>query len=63
MDPRNGRKFDGAIKFFKASMTFKNLDSQYPAVREIMAAIYCDDETLFGPIEAPTLVNCHRKIR
>ena len=26
MDPRNGRKFDGAIKFFKASMTFKNLD-------------------------------------
>ena len=59
MDPQDGGKVDGAIKFFEASMTFKNFDfdtdkaAQYPAVREIMAAIYCDDETLFGPIEAP----------
>ena len=59
MDPQDGRKVDGAIKFFEASMTFKNLDfdtdkaAQYPAVRETMAAIYCDDETLFGPNEAP----------
>ena len=48
-----------SIKSFKASMTFKNLDfdadkaSQYSAVRETMAAIYCDDETLFGPTEVP----------
>ena len=40
-------------------MTFKNLDfdankaAQYSAVRETTAAIYCDDETLFGPTEAP----------
>ena len=39
-------------------MTFKNLDfgadqaAQYSAVHETMAAIYCDDETLFGFIEA-----------
>ena len=38
-----------SIKFFKASMTFKNLDfgadkaAQYSAVRETMAVIYCDD--------------------
>ena len=47
-----------SIKSFKASMTFKNLDfdadkaAQYSAVRETMASIYCDDETLFGPTEA-----------
>ena len=40
-------------------MTFKNLDfdankaAQYSAVRETTAAIYCDDETLFGSTEAP----------
>ena len=40
-------------------MTFKNLDfdagkaAQYSAVRETMAGIYCEDETLFGPTEAP----------
>ena len=54
-------------------MTFKNLDfdankaAQYSAVRETTAAIYCDDETLFGPTEAPNwpekLVNCHKKTR
>ena len=39
-------------------MTFKNLDfdagkaAQYSAVGETMAAIYSDDETLFGPTEA-----------
>ena len=48
-----------AKKSFKASMTFKNLDfdsdkaAQYSAVRETMAAIYFDDETLFCPTEAP----------
>ena len=48
-----------SIKSFKASMTFKHLDfeadkiAQYSAVRETMAAIYCDDETLFFPTEAP----------
>ena len=47
-----------SIKPFKASMTFKNLDfdvdkaAQYSAVSETIAAIYCEDETLFGPIEA-----------
>ena len=47
------------IKCFKASMTFKNLDfdadkaAQYSAVHETMAAIYCDDETLFGSTKAP----------
>ena len=46
-------------KYFKASMTFKHLDfdadkaAQYSAVHETMAAIYCDDETLFGSAEAP----------
>ena len=46
-------------KSFKASMTFKNFDfdadkaAQYSAVRETMAAIYFDDETLFCPTEAP----------
>ena len=51
--------FTESIKSFKASMTFKNLDfdadkaAQYLAVRETMAAIYCDNETLFGPTEAP----------
>ena len=40
-------------------MTFNNLDfdankaAQYSAVRETTGAIYCDDETLFGPTEAP----------
>ena len=39
-------------------MTFKNSNfdadkaAQYSAVRETVAAIYCEDETLFGPIEA-----------
>ena len=48
-----------SLKSFKASMTFINLDfdtdkaAQYSAVRETMAAIYCEDETLFGPTEAP----------
>ena len=48
-----------SIKSFKASITFKNLDfdadkaAQYLAVRETMAAIYCDNETLFGSTEAP----------
>ena len=48
-----------SIKSFKASMTFKHLDfeadkiAQYSALRETMAAIYCDDETLFCPTEAP----------
>ena len=48
-----------SIKSFKASITFKNFDfdadkaAQYLAVRETMAAIYCDNETLFGPTEAP----------
>ena len=48
-----------SIKSFKASMTFKNLDYdadkavQYSAVCETIAAIYCDDETLLGPTEAP----------
>ena len=48
-----------SIKSFKASMTFKNLDfdadkaAQYSAVRETMAAIYCDGETLFGPAQVP----------
>ena len=47
-----------SIKSFKASITFKNLDfdvdkaAQYSAVRKTMSAIYCDDETLFGPTEA-----------
>ena len=51
--------FTESIKSFKASMTFKNLDfdadksAQYSAVRETMAAIYCNNETLFGPTEAP----------
>ena len=45
------------INSFKASMKFKNLDfdadkaAQYSTVR--MAAIYCDDEKLFGSNEAP----------
>ena len=40
-------------------MTLKSIDfdadeaAQYLAVGETMAAIYCDDEILFGPIEAP----------
>ena len=40
-------------------MTFKNLDfdadkaAQESAVGETMAAIYSDDETLFGPTQAP----------
>ena len=44
---------------FKASMTFKHLDfdadkiAQYSAVRETMASIYRDNETLFCPTEAP----------
>ena len=48
-----------SIKSFKASMTLKNLDfdadkaAQYSAVRETMADIYCDDETLLGLTEAP----------
>ena len=48
-----------SIKSFEASMTFKNLDfdadkaAQYSAVRETMADIYCDDETLLGLTEAP----------
>ena len=48
-----------SIKSFKASMTFKNVDFdavkavQYSAVRETMTPIYCDDESLFGPTEAP----------
>ena len=47
-----------SVQSFKASMTFKNLDfdadkaTQYSAVGETMAAIYSDDETLFGPTEA-----------
>ena len=61
MDPRNGRvkNLKESIKSFKAFMTFKNLDfdadktAQYLAARETMAAIYCDDETSFGPTEAP----------
>ena len=61
MDPRNGRvkNLIESIKSFKAFMTFKNLDfdsdkaAQYLAARETMAAIYCDDETSFGPTEAP----------
>ena len=61
-----------SIKSFKASMTLKNLDfdadkaAQYSAVRETMADIYCDDETLLGlrlRIDRRTLVNCHRRIR
>ena len=62
--PSNGHpemveNFTESIKSFKASMTFKNLDfdadksAQYSAVRETMAAIYCNNETLFGPTEAP----------
>ena len=48
-----------SIKSFKASITIKNLDfdadkaAQYLAVRETMTAIYCDNETLFDPNEAP----------
>ena len=48
-----------SIKSFKASMMFKkfNFDAdkaaQHLAVRETMAATYCDHETLFGPTEAP----------
>ena len=48
-----------SIKSFKASMRFRNLDfdadkaARFSAVRETMAAIYCDDETLFGPTQAP----------
>ena len=61
MDPRNSRvkNLIESIKSFKAFMTFKNLDfdadkaAQYLAARETMAAIYCDDETSFGPTEAP----------
>ena len=59
MDARNSRKLDRAIKFFKASMIFRNLDfdtdkaAQYSVVREKMVAVYCDNKTLFGPIEAP----------
>ena len=59
MDPRNVGKLDRVNKAsFKAFMTFKNLDfdaekaARYSAVREAMAAIYCEDETLFGPTEA-----------
>ena len=70
MDPRNSRKLDRAIKFFKASMIFRNLDfdtdkaAQYSVVREKMVAVYCDNKTLFGPIEAPNWSeNCHKKIR
>ena len=57
--PEMVENFTESIKSFKASMTFKNLDfdadkaAQYSAVRETMAAIYCDDETLFCPTEAP----------
>ena len=45
MDPRNSRKLDRAIKFFKASMIFRNLDfdtdkaAQYSVVREKMVAV------------------------
>ena len=55
----NGYMAENLIKSFKASMTFKNLDfnddkaTQYSALRETMTTIYCDDETLFGFIEAP----------
>ena len=48
----------GSIKSFKRSMRFNkfNFDSgkaaQHSAVRETMAAAYCDHETLFGPTEA-----------
>ena len=44
-----------SIKSLKASMMLKHLDfdagkiAQYSAVRETMAAIYCDDKTLFCP--------------
>ena len=47
-----------SMQSFKASMTFKNLDfnadkaTQYSVLQETMAAIYWDDETLFGPTEA-----------
>ena len=57
--PEMVENFTESIKSFKASMTFKNLDfdadksAQYSAVREAMAAIYCNNETLFGPTEAP----------
>ena len=48
-----------SMQSFKASMTFKNLDfnadkaTQYSVLQETMAAIYCDDETLFGLTEVP----------
>ena len=47
-----------SIKSYKASMTFKNLDfgaekaAQYSAECETMADVYCNQETLFGRIEA-----------
>ena len=73
MDPRNSRKLDRAIKFFKASMIFRNLDfdtdkaAQYSVVREKMVAVYCDNKTLFGQLRLQiglrNLVNCHKKIR
>ena len=59
MDHRNSRKLEIAIKFFKASMIFKNLDfdtdkaAHYSAVHEKMVAIHYDDKTLFGLIEDP----------
>ena len=62
-----------SIKSFKASMRFRNLDfdadkvARFSAVRETMAAIYCDDElylTLLRlRIGLRILVNCRRKIR
>ena len=50
-----------SIQSYEASMTFKNLDfgaekaAQYSAECETMADIYCNQETLFGRIEA---LNC-----
>ena len=53
--PEMVEKLIESIKSLKASMMLKHLDfdadkiAQYSAVRETMAAIYCDDKTLFCP--------------
>ena len=62
-----------SIKSFKASMRFRNLDfdadkaARFSAVRETIAAIYCDDELYLAllrlRIGLRILVNCRRKIR
>ena len=45
--------FDAVLGGWVAIVYHHHKAAQYSAVRETTAAIYCDDETLFGPTEAP----------